>query len=345
VRLESRAKLGYYPLPPVEGDKLRSMLQFPSTHASAIDPCAGTAAAILQLTSGADVYHYGVELDTDRAKEAKANGVDVLHGNVFDTSAKSGQFSFLYLNPPYDSEVGSYGNQRMEYLFLQHTYRWMKKRGVLLMVIPFVAVAACASILAHSFRDVQVFNLEDPESQKYNQVAVFGVYDRVPAKEAEKMLHWFRWECKKSTLPVLQATDFPRYFVPTSCRAAVTYKGLPLDEVEDRLFSSPSWDNISKYFTPGNGVQDARPLTPLHAGHVGLMCTSGLMNGVLGEGEKRHIAQWRSIKHTDESVEEDDDGRKIVKRSERFSTELSCVYQDGRVFLLTEVPNDHPEII
>jgi hypothetical protein len=35
---------------------------------------------------------------------------------------------------------------------------------------------------------------------------------------------------------------------------------------------------------------------------------------------------------------------KIVKKSERFSTELACVYEDGRVFLLTETPKDNPEI-
>jgi hypothetical protein len=67
------------------------------------------------------------------------------------------------------------------------------------------------------------------------------------------------------------------------------------------------------------------------------------MNGVLGEGSARHIAQWRSIKHIDETVEFDGEV-KIVKKSERFSTELACVYEDGRVFLLTETPKDNPEI-
>jgi hypothetical protein len=345
MRLEGRLKLGYFPLPPAEGDKIRSMLQFPGlASASVLDPCSGKGAALLQLTSGAKVHHYGVELDADRAEASSAAGIDVLHGNVFDTAAKSGQLSMLYLNPPYDTEVGSSGNQRMEYLFLQHTFRWLMRHGIVLMVIPFEAVSSCAGILSQHFRKVQVFALEDPDSQKYNQVAVFGVYDRVPGKEAEKMLYQLKWGLSKSKLPVLKETNFPEYAVPPSGRASIVYKGLPLDQVEDRLLVSPAWENISNFFTPGHGVTDSRPLTPLHAGHVGLMCTSGLMNGVLGEGEGRHIAQWRSIKHTDESIEENEDGSKVVKRSERFSTELACVYQDGRVYLLTETPNDHPEI-
>ena len=159
------------------------------------------------------------------------------------------------------------------------------------------------------------------------------------------MKRWLRYDCtyRPDKLPVLQAIDVPLYTVPPSPRASIVYRGLPLDEVEDRLLGSSSWDNISNFFTTSPGVEDARPLTPLHAGHVGLMCTSGLMNGVLGEGSARHIAQWRSIKHIDETVEFDGEV-KIVKKSERFSTELACVYEDGRVFLLTETPKDNPEI-
>ena len=42
--------------------------------------------------------------------------------------AKLGSFSVLYLNPPYDSEVGSIDNRRMEYLFLEYTYRpWIER--------------------------------------------------------------------------------------------------------------------------------------------------------------------------------------------------------------------------
>ncbi len=344
MRLEGRLRLGYFPLPSVEGDKIRSMLQFPSASASVLDPCTGEAKALLQLTSGGNVHHYGVELDAERAEASRKAGVDVIHGNVFETSAKSGQFSLLYLNPPYDTEVGSSGNQRMEYLFLDHTYCWLKKHGILLMVIPFEAVMSCSAILARHFRKVQIFSLEDPQAIQYNQVAVFGVYDRVPHKEVEQMVHWYRFGCNKSKLPILKTTNLPQYLVPPSDRASVVYKGLPLDQVEDRLLDSPSWENISNFFTPGRGVADARPLTPLHAGHVSLMCTSGLMNGIIGEGDNRHIAQWRSIKHVDESIEENEDGSKIVKRSERFSTELACVYQDGRVLLLTETPNAKPEI-
>jgi hypothetical protein len=135
VRNAARIKLGYYPLPTAEGSRLRSLLVFPPG-ASALDPCAGTGAAVHQLTAGADVAKYGVELDAERAAIAAASGIATVHGNLFDTDSRVESFSFLYLNPPYDSEIGSMGNKRMEYLFLEHTFRWLVESGVLLMVVP-----------------------------------------------------------------------------------------------------------------------------------------------------------------------------------------------------------------
>jgi hypothetical protein len=123
MRNAGRIKLGYYPLPKAEGIRLRNLLGYPvEGGASVVDPCIGTGAALMQLTEGALVSRYGVKLDADRALEATAMGIETVHGNLFDVEAKVGSFSVLYLNPPYDSEVGSIDNKRMEYLFLEYTY-------------------------------------------------------------------------------------------------------------------------------------------------------------------------------------------------------------------------------
>jgi hypothetical protein len=76
-------------------------------------------------------------------------------------------FSFLYLNPPYDAEIGSMGNKRMEYLFLEHTFRWLVEGGVLLMVVPQERLESTISLLAGNFTDLQVYRLTDPEAQRF----------------------------------------------------------------------------------------------------------------------------------------------------------------------------------
>ena len=83
--------------------------------------------------------------------------------------------SLLYLNPPYDFETGQTNNQRLELVFLEHTYRWLKPGGVLVLVIPQPQLRVCARILSEHFTDLSVYRLTDPASVQYKQVAVLGV--------------------------------------------------------------------------------------------------------------------------------------------------------------------------
>ena len=116
------------------GSRLRQLLNYPSEPVSVLDPCAGIGAAIRQLTDDANTNRYAVELDAERARLAEESGIETIHANTFDVHAKVESFSLLYLNPPYDSEVSSFDNKRMELLFLRRTLRWLVNGGILLMV-------------------------------------------------------------------------------------------------------------------------------------------------------------------------------------------------------------------
>ena len=111
MRSAARLKMGYYPLPASEGIKLRALLSFASP-ASVIDPCVGQGTALQLVTSDAPVRHYGIELDAERARIANSQGIETIQGNTFDAIVKPESFSLLYLNPPYDSEIGVIGNRR-----------------------------------------------------------------------------------------------------------------------------------------------------------------------------------------------------------------------------------------
>ena len=334
MRNAGRLKLGYYPLPQEEGIRLRKLLQFTGP-ASVLDPCAGTGAALHQLTDGAKCSRYAVELDAARAQAAVAAGLDTIQGSIFDTHARVESFSLLYLNPPYDSEIGAMGNQRMEYLFLEHTYRWLAVGGVLLLVIPLDRLSACVQLLAAHFTDLRTFRLTDPESVRFKQIAVLGI--RKPVRGS--MLETNRTALQQIVYgrrPFLSLDDEGAlYSVPGTPAAALVYRGLPLDQIEDQLPRSAAWKQVTSFLVPKEEMAGGQPITPLHGGHVGLLCTAGLLNGVFGHGADRHIACWRSVKHT--SVFEEKDGDvTITRKRERFSNELALVYEDGRILLLTE---------
>ena len=184
MRSAARLKMGYYPLPESEGKKLRALLSFAGP-ASVIDPCVGQGTALELVTSDAPVRRYGIELDAERARIASTKGIETIQGNTFDAIAKPESFSLLYLNPPYDSEIGAIGNRRMEAVFLEHTYRWLRMEGVLILVIPFERLHDCTGILSSHFTSLNVFRMTDPDSVQYRQIAVFGVRHEVRGSAVE----------------------------------------------------------------------------------------------------------------------------------------------------------------
>ncbi len=183
MRNAARLKMGYYPLPESEGVKLRSC-SF-SGPASVIDPCVGQGTALHLVTSDAQVRHYGVELDAERARIASDKDIETIQGNTFDAMARPESFSLLYLNPPYDSEIGSIANRRMEAVFLEHTFRWLAMEGVLVLVIPFERLHDCAGILSSHFTALNVFRMTDPDSVQYRQIAVLGIRREIRGSAVE----------------------------------------------------------------------------------------------------------------------------------------------------------------
>jgi hypothetical protein len=329
--------MGYFPLPEVEAHKIRSLLSFHGL-CSVVDPCAGKGTALNLITAEAPVVRFGVELDTARAEDAAASGLRMIQGNTFDAQAKVESFSLLYLNPPYDSEIDLSGNRRMERLFLEHTHRWLVMRGILIFLIPFEQLADCAGILAGNFTEIAAFRITGQESMRFRQIVVFGVRRNVRGAAHEENLRRTRALAANgaySKLPELTAEVTEPFVVPRSGEAALTYRGLPYNSIEDLLPHSGAWKQAAQVLLPNEDMAIGRPITPLHGGHVGLLCTAGLLNGVFGQGEERHIARWRSVKYVTEFQEEDGD-TKIIRRREKWSNELRLLYVTGKAMKLTE---------
>jgi Uncharacterised methyltransferase family (DUF6094) len=340
MRLAGRERLGFYPLPIAEAKRIRKFLQFPEHVSSALDPCIGEGVAFTEITRDARALRYGVELDAQRATLALSSADEVIHGNCFDVQCPVESFSLIYLNPPYDFEVSEERSQRMERLFLDHVYRWLKRSGILVMVIPSDYIRDCSQVLSFQFKDVHIYRLTEPESVKYKQVVVFGVRrtrqerDRVQDGEITRARLWHEAVARDpgKLSPLLSESD-RRYAVPRGAAVRLLYRGLPLDQIEDLLPKSSAYRQASAVlFAPQSDVS-GRPLTPLHGGHVGLLCTAGMLNGIFGEGEARHIAHWQSVKLVDKS-EEEEDGATVIREKERFSNELTVVFSTGEIATL-----------
>lgn len=193
--------------------------------------------------------------------------------------------------------------------------------------------------MSEHFTDLSVLKLTEPLSLQYKQIAVLGVrrkrHQHMQDSALLDAVRWLETLPSNNDLQVLSGAPPSTYEVPPSGPALLTNTGIPLDEVEDLLLDSTAYRQASRLLLPRQRDVRGRPLTPLHGGHVGLLCTAGMLNGVFGEGEDRHIAHWRSVKFTDHWEEEEEDGTRILHDRERFSPELTLVFANGRTQILT----------
>src|SRR6185437_3290902 len=184
-----------------------------------------------------------------------------------------------------------------------------------------------------------VFRLTEAECVQYQQIVILARRRKKNTRLSDAVLirdtQYLEALTAKGAIAMLTETPDAKYEVPASCPVTLTNVGLPLDEVEELLFESSAYRQAARILLPKLGHARGRPLTPLHGGHVGLLCTAGMLNGIFGEGEERHIAHWRSVKFTDHWEDQEPDGTILIHDRERFSHELTLIFSCGKTQILT----------
>ncbi len=206
-----------------------------------------------------------------------------------------------------------------------------------MLVLPRRQLSACAPLLAEHFTDIRLFALSEAECMRFKQIAVLAVRCGRPPADAPLLAteQVLQAVAAGEPIPVLGNAPGALYLVPGSGPALLRSQALPLDELEDLLPRSAAYRQTRRVLIRENQVFRGRPLTPLHGGHVSLLATAGMLNGVFGKGEDRHIAHWRSLKFIDRWRELAPDGATLDHERERFSHELTLVYANGRTRVLT----------
>jgi len=137
---------------------------------------------------------------------------------------------------------------------------------------------------------------------------------------------------KYDTLPILESNTVALR-VPSCGPAELSYAGLPLDAIEDLLPSSPAYRQVAQILDPQPLSLSARPLTPLHKGHIGLLSTAGLLNGIFGSGDRLHVAAWKTKKRVIKT-EDTEDEKIIIREREQFVHELVVAFANGETALI-----------
>ena len=319
ARIESIAKAGYYPTPPRVTELICNRIRhfarhrMPSKGIRILDPCCGqgeAAAAAAQRASqlGLEPSTYGVELNYQRAKAARANLDNVLSCDFFQTTIAHGSFDILWLNPPYDLEVAGSPSRRTETAYLKRCIPYLKKSsGILILIIPRKSLPDCASTLSREFHNLHCLAFPPPEADRFDQLVITGTRKNEPAPDpaVTQTLTKLAWGLQEPTsiasppnnweLTLPREGHLPSEILFANHRINTAQA---LAEAASRgIFSNPS---TKERFWPTRQLT-SRPILPLRQGHIAIMTAAGFLdNQVLTSIEEQDslIIKGRTYKES-----------------------------------------------
>lgn len=183
ARLEGIAKAEYYPTPPSVVERVAALVRVvPSAHRRAVrlfDPCCGPGDALRQFADslgGGETY--GIEIEQNRAVEARAALDHVIAGSAFAVRLGHEAFSCLWLNPPYDQDDGG---KRLEHSFLTTISRALAPGGLLVYIVPQARLAQSARYLSTHYERMRCYRFHDPEYVAFRQCVLLAYRRSGPA--------------------------------------------------------------------------------------------------------------------------------------------------------------------
>ena len=151
-----------------------------------LDPCAGTgeAAALVahrgamtglkelnSMEEPAKVLTYGVEIQKDRAAQARRSLNRVIEGDLAMAEISKDMATVLYLNPPYDDDSEF---RRLEHSFLVRTTPYLKLGGLLALIIPRRRLEVSADFLARQYEKFVFWTFGEKEYPVFKQIVLLA---------------------------------------------------------------------------------------------------------------------------------------------------------------------------
>ena len=329
-------KMGYYPTHEEVAEVISTYISPASERGRLLDPCCGEGKAASMLGLKLNCETWGAELSYRRAAIAEATMTRVYQAPWESTWLTPESVSFLFLNPPYDTD--SIDNQgRLEAGFLKSTTPALIRGGLLVYIIPqkMFANAEIAKRLVTYYKDFKIGLYKD---SAYGQAILFAIKrDTTHIPEAEEVETVVAWG--KAELDVLESAVSPAYqLLPSPVRGL---NNLPI------VFKRKDWtDEETVNATLNKGVMQTStwkdllnpkrsetgavsPVMPLKKGHVAMLMASGMV-GIIrinDEAGMPMLIKGRVIKEHDVTVETTENGEQLQKTKDRFVTTISVVAQ------------------
>lgn len=303
ARLASKEKAGFYPTPDSVTQMLKNMLDV-EAGARMLDPCCGEGKTLSALAEDTYASTFGVELDHNRAQEARSRLKTVQWADsLVEMRITPFAFGMVYLNPPYDYEVaGDEKSDRLEARFLLNYAGKIQVGGWLVLVIPYNVLRHCSKYLARGFKNLQVCAFPRPEFDVFKQCVVLGQRSEFVHKDKADIIQDEFDSISKLTADEFfnrapQLESIGKITIPTAKMPLLHFSSVRVDPEDaiPKVRQSGVLDNLLFDLSP-KPRDMIRPLAPLENGHLSLLLVAGYMNGGILGNDQSLVIKGETVK-------------------------------------------------
>lgn len=346
----SLLRAGFFATPLSQGKHLRQLIKFQSD-TSVFDPTCGEGEILHYLTQNhedVEIATYGVEIDKARAAKAQQVLTVCLQAPIESCVISNDIFGMVFLNPPYDHTMAGIGDdktERKEYTELLRGTRYLRPGGLMVYIIPSYRFSdpKIARQLSTHFENVVIarFTDEDAAYNDYSQCIFIGTKKKTKQKIfSQKTYDFFiHMGNEEFVLEKIATIDHfvgkKEWIVPQAPLNIPTFytrlesKDMFIKTIEE----NKGFEAFKERTKPKTYSIEGQPIMNISQGQMALLLASGMVNGVIGEGESLHALQGLETVTTEHETEEHETGIMHISRTKR-SVSIKAITPKGDIIKL-----------
>lgn len=286
-----------------------------------------------------NILAYGNEANDAMLSRAKLCMHKVVKGILRGSRIQNNAFDILYVQPKLHLEIDEddiFANRRIEKNYIADMFKYLRTDGVMVITLPYTRLFKdICTMLSKHLKNIQIVRAEGLDFSDLGLVHIIGQKESIKEPRDEEYAKLRRLFEYSRILSARELED--EYVLPRSSVYIDLFKGsaLDLEEVEQIIEKSSlmnkMWEN-QRVEKLDETIKN--PLLPFNIGQLGLVLTSGCLDGIVDEGDGHsHLIKGRVSKQIVETETDTEKGIEITETTVN-KVEINVLLPNGEFKVL-----------
>ena len=289
------------------------------------------------------VQTYGLEDEGNGAATAKTKMTRVIKGSLKGSTISNEAFDIVFLNPRISVETSAKEDGKLydtnEDMLLKNTIRYLKDGGVFIYTLPYDALTPSMKLyLSKWLKNYVILKQQkgnEEHRNEYEFITIIGTKEYNPSYSDSYMaMNFLEYGTLNETTSLTYNINLPDIELKL-------FRGSILDdeEIDNIILNDGLYSDFYADVQQTSSLTDTRPLLPFNIGQIGLILSSGSLDGVVEEANGvRHVIKGMTVKESDTVTESSVDarGNAVIESTTtvRNKVQISAFGADGTFYNL-----------